>query len=68
MAGATGSYAWDKVARAFVKIADKPPFRGTPSLVGMNFSQKIMEGYRRCEARGDRINGRKAGIQKIWNQ
>ena len=33
----------------------------------LSFSEQVMRGYQRVEAKGGRINGRAAGIKKIWS-
>lgn len=58
-------YTWDNELGALVKTSDKVPSR-RPSYIDKPLCQQVREGYKRAEARGQRINGSAKGIGRIW--
>jgi len=59
-------YAWDNETMSLVKISDKVPAR-IPHYVTRPLCEQVAEGYKRVEAKGQRINGTARGIKKIWS-
>lgn len=58
-------YRYDKETKKLVKISERS-FRSPGSAMERPFHEQVMEGYRKCEEQGMRINGRPAGIKRIW--
>ena len=59
------TYRYDKDTKQMVKISDRV-FRTNWQEEDMPFAQRIMDGYRKCEERGQRYYGKAANIKKIW--
>lgn len=57
---------YDPKTRSWYEIPLSMVSRGSLNTEGVSFDKQIMQGYQRAEAKGQRINGRAAGIKKIW--
>ena len=57
---------YDPRTRTWYEIPMSMVSRGSLNTDGPSFSQQVMRGYQRVEAKGQRINGRASGIKKIW--
>lgn len=62
----TGVYKYDQHLKQMVKISDKSYRNSSGTVVDRPFCEQVMDGYKRLEARGERINGSAAGIKRIW--
>ena len=62
----TGTYAYQD--GRMVKLAERPPLRGTPDMAVKSFQEQAMYGYRRVEEKGQRFLGKKAGIERVWKR
>ncbi len=58
-------YLWDEQTKSLVKVSDKVPARRF-HYIEKPLCQQVAEGYKRAEAKGQRINGTSAGIRRIW--
>lgn len=58
-------YIWDSEKHEMVKVSDKVPARRF-HYIDKPLCQQVAEGYKRAEAKGQRINGSAAGIKRIW--
>lgn len=59
-------YIWDTETNSMIKVSDKVPAR-RPSYIDRPLCEQVAEGYKRAEAKGQRIHGTKAGIKRIWS-
>lgn len=59
-------YRYDTAAKQMVKISDRSYRSRTGTLMERPFCEQIREGYRKVEAKGQRINGTPTGIKRIW--
>lgn len=62
----TGTYVYRD--GRMVKLAERPPMRGTPDMAVKSFQEQAMYGYRRVEEKGQRFLGKRDGIGRIWNR
>jgi hypothetical protein len=60
-------FRYDTKLKQMVQISEKS-YRNKGSVIERPFCEQVMEGYRKVEAAGGRINGRAEGIKRIWNQ
>lgn len=58
---------YDQTTGKWIKVSGVR-WRPGASSDDIPFSQQVMNGYRRAEERGQRINGNAAKIKKIWAQ
>ena len=63
-------FIWDKNAEPgnqWVKYSDRSYAKpSVEARVNRPFAQQIMDGYKKCEANGQRINGNGSKIKDIW--